>query len=222
MSIASRIELLRSQLPERVKLVAVSKFHPAEAIKEAYQSGQRIFGESRAQEMKAKQKELPDDIEWHFIGPLQSNKVKDIAPFVHTIHSIDSPKLLHEVNKQAAKQNRTIRVLLEIHVAQEESKHGFTPEEIKELLHETNLSIFPNIKICGLMGMATFTDNETQVRAEFRVLARLFGELKDTFFKESNDFVELSMGMTDDYNIAIEEGSTMIRIGSYIFGQREY
>lgn len=222
MSIASKIELLRFKLPETVQLVAVSKFHPVEAIYEAYHAGQRIFGESRAQELKAKQEKLPKDIEWHFIGPLQSNKVKDIAPFIHTIHSIDSVKLLQEVNKQARKQNRLIRVLLEIHIAKEENKHGFTVDEVRELLNDIQTDTFPNLRIGGLMGMATFTDDEDQIRQEFQGLYQLFTELKQTGFPGSDYFSQLSVGMTDDYEIAIEEGSTMVRIGSYIFGQREY
>lgn len=222
MSIGSKIKLLKEELPANVKLVAVSKFHPAEAIVEAYQAGQRIFGESRAQELTAKHKILPSDIEWHFIGPLQSNKVKDIAPFIHTIHSIDSLRLLEEVNKQAAKQNRIIRVLLEIHIAMEENKHGFTPSEVKEVLNLNmeNINSLRNIQICGLMGMATFTDDETQIRKEFHLLSTLYKDIKSSFFKDINYFDELSMGMTDDYKLAIQEGSTMVRVGSYIFGNR--
>lgn len=221
MNIASKIKGLKSSLPEGVKLVAVSKFHPVEDILEAYQAGQRLFGESRAQELKAKQKVLPEEIEWHFIGPLQSNKVKDVVPLVHTIHSVDSLKLLEEINKQALKQNRMIRVLLEIRIAEEENKHGFTPGEIKSLLHQTEMSSFRGLRICGLMGMATFTDDKEQVRAEYHALSDLFKEIRREYFPESADFTQLSMGMTGDYEIAIEEGSTMVRIGSYIFGQRE-
>ena len=189
MSIAQNIVQLKTSLPQGVTLVAVSKFHPVEALWEAYNAGQRVFGESRAQELSAKQKVLPEDIEWHFIGPLQSNKVKDIAPFIHLIHSIDSLKLLAEVNKQAKKYDRTIRVLLEIHVAQEESKHGLSPEECKELL---------------------------------RKIHDLFIELKETLCKDNVDFKEISMGMSHDYPIAIQEGSTLIRVGTSIFGEREY
>lgn len=218
--IAEHIQMLRASLPEGVTLVAVSKFHPAEALMEAYEAGQRIFGESRAQELVAKQKELPADIEWHFIGTLQTNKVKDIAPFIHTIHSIDSLKLLQEVNKQAAKHNRIIRVLLEIHVAEEETKHGMTPDECRALL-DADLSALTHIRIGGLMGMATFTDDMERVRSEFRQLAALFRELKEKH-PELADFKELSMGMSHDYQIAVEEGSTMVRIGTDIFGERQY
>lgn len=222
MSITENITRLKASLPAHVTLVAVSKFHPAEALQEAYDAGQRVFGESRAQELTAKQKVLPDDIEWHFIGPLQSNKVKDIAPFIHTIHSIDSLKLLQEVNKQAAKHGRIIRVLLEIHVAQEEAKHGFSPDECCKLLHDLSPDALPNIRICGLMGMATNTDKAAQIQEEFHTLHTLFTELKNAVFKEDESFCELSMGMSHDYPIAIREGSTMVRIGTHIFGEREY
>ena len=201
MSIAQNIVQLKTSLPQGVTLVAVSKFHPVEALWEAYNAGQRVFGESRAQELSAKQKVLPEDIEWHFIGPLQSNKVKDIAPFIHLIHSIDSLKLLAEVNKQAKKHNRTIRVLLEIHVAQEESKHGLSPEECKELLRDESLAEFQHIRICGLMGMATNTDDTGLIREEFRKIHDLFIELKETLCKDNVDFKEISMGMSHDLSL---------------------
>ncbi|MDR1919846.1 MAG: YggS family pyridoxal phosphate-dependent enzyme [Tannerellaceae bacterium] len=220
MSIASRIAILKNKLPENVKLIAVSKFHPAETILEAYGAGLRAFGESRAQELMAKQKLLPDDIEWHFIGSLQKNKVKDLAPFVHTIHSVDSLALLQEINKQAGKHARVIRVLLEIHIAREESKHGFRPQACKDMLANEDLAAYPNIRIVGLMGMATFTDDKEAVRKEFRTLHRLLKEWKLFYFEDEPCFTELSMGMTADYEIAIDEGSTMVRIGSYIFGER--
>ena len=219
-SIAQHIKELQASLPAGVTLVAVSKFHPVEALQEAYDAGQRVFGESRAQELVAKARVLPKDIEWHFIGPLQSNKVKDIAPFIHLIHSIDSVKLLQEVNKQAAKHDRVIRVLLEIHVAEEETKHGFSVEECRELA--AHLPELPHVSISGIMGMATQTDDEAQIRREFRTLHQLFEELKAGAFKDSDDFSILSMGMSHDYRIAIEEGSTMVRVGTYIFGEREY
>lgn len=222
MSISQNIVQLKASLPANVTLVAVSKFHPAEALKEAYNAGQRVFGESRAQELTAKQKVLPDDIEWHFIGPLQSNKVKDIAPFIHTIHSIDSLKLLQEVNKQAVKNSRMIRVLLEIHVAQEETKHGLTPDECRELLQNEQLAELRNIQICGLMGMATYTDDTTLIEQEFHILHELFSDLKSIYFKGNDNFAVLSMGMSHDYPIAISQGSTMIRVGTSIFGEREY
>lgn len=222
MSISQNIVQLRASLPANVTLVAVSKFHPAEALKEAYDAGQRVFGESRAQELTAKQKVLPGDIEWHFIGPLQSNKVKDIAPFIHTIHSIDSFRLLQEVNKQAAKNNRVIRVLLEIHVAQEDTKHGLTPDECRELLQNEQLDELENIQIVGLMGMATYTDDTALIEQEFHLLHELFSELKAIYFKGNDNFAVLSMGMSHDYPVAIRQGSTMIRVGTSIFGEREY
>lgn len=222
MSIAQHIVQLKTSLPVGITLVAVSKFHPAEALTEAYNAGQRVFGESRAQELVAKQKVLPGDIEWHFIGPLQSNKVKDIAPFIHTIHSIDSIKLLREVNRQAAKNNRVIRVLLEIYIAEEDTKHGLSPEECKKLLQDEQLKEYNNICICGIMGMATNTDNLSLIEEEFRTLHHLFSELKVLYFKENDNFTELSMGMSHDYPLAIREGSTMIRVGTRIFGEREY
>ena len=220
-NIAEHIQKIKASLPANVTLVAVSKFHPAEALMEAYEAGQRIFGESRAQELVAKEKILPKDIEWHFIGTLQTNKVKDIAPFIHTIHSIDSLKLLQEVNKQAEKHGRIIRVLLEIHVAEEETKHGLTPDECRALL-DSDLSNLRHVQIGGLMGMATFTDDMERVRSEFRRLSSLFHELKEHYFANQPEFKDLSMGMSHDYHIAIEEGSTMVRIGTDIFGERQY
>jgi len=220
MSIAQKITQLRASLPKEVTLVAVSKFHPAEALMEAYDAGQRIFGESRAQELKIKQKELPEDIEWHFIGTLQSNKVKDLAPFVHTIHSIDSLKLLDEINKQAAKHNRTIRGLLEIHIAEEDTKHGLTPDMCRDLLRNITLTEYANVQLCGLMCMATDTDDTRQIREEFHCVHELFIELKESFFKNDNHFNTLSMGMSHDYPLAIQEGSNMIRVGTSIFGSR--
>lgn len=220
MDIAQHIQELQASLPQGVTLVAVSKFHPVEALQEAYQAGQRVFGESRAQELVAKQLVLPKDIEWHFIGPLQSNKVKDIAPFISLIHSVDSLKLLNEIEKQAAKHERIIRVLLEIHVAAEETKHGFTPDECRELVN--HLPELPHVQTCGIMGMATLTDDESLIRKEFHTLHALFTELKETVFCQSEAFSILSMGMSHDYKLAIEEGSNMIRVGTYIFGEREY
>lgn len=222
MSITQNITELKKSLPVDVTLVAVSKFHPVEALKEAYDAGQRVFGESRAQELTAKQKVLPGDIEWHFIGPLQSNKVKDIASFIHTVQSIDSLKLLREVDKFALRNERAIRVLLEIHVAEEEAKHGFSPDECRDLLDSGELDALHNIRIGGLMGMATNTDDTDKIRQEFHQLRALFDELKASYFKENPDFKELSMGMSHDYPVAISEGSTMIRVGTSIFGEREY
>lgn len=189
---------------------------------QAYEAGQRIFGESRAQELKAKQQLLPDDIEWHFIGTLQSNKVKDIAPFVHTIHSVDSLKLMQEIEKQAAKHQRKIRILLEIHIAEEETKQGLSPEACRQLLQQYSPINFPHLRIVGLMCMATYTDDERQIRDEFRRVNALFLELKETLFADDPQFNVLSMGMSHDYPIAIEEGSTMIRVGTLLFGEREY
>ena len=220
MDIAQHIQELQASLPQGVTLVAVSKFHPVEALQEAYQAGQRVFGESRAQELVAKQLVLPKDIEWHFIGSLQSNKVKDIAPFISLIHSVDSLKLLNEIEKQAAKHERIIRVLLEIHVAAEETKHGFTPDECRELVN--HLPELPHVQICGIMGMATLTDDEARIDREFGELKQLFDEVKESGAVDGSVFAELSMGMSHDYKVAIEEGSNMIRVGTYIFGEREY
>lgn len=222
MNITQQITRLHASLPKGVTLVAVSKFHPVEALREAYDAGQRVFGESRAQELTAKQKVLPEDIEWHFIGPLQTNKVKEIVPYISMIHSIDSLKLLREVNKQAAKHERVVRVLLEIRIAEEDTKHGLSREECLEILRSENLLPLQNIRICGLMGMATYTEDTEQIRNEFHRLRMFFDELKSSCLKDSADFTELSMGMSHDYPIAIEEGSTMIRVGTMIFGEREY
>ena len=222
MSITQNIVQIKKSLPENVTLVAVSKFHPVEALQEAYNAGQRVFGESRAQELCAKQNVLPHDIEWHFIGSLQTNKVKDIAPFIHLIHSIDSLKLLKEVNKQGKRHNRIIRVLLEIHVAEEDTKHGLSFQECIELLKDQALNDMHNVRICGLMGMATNTDDAKQIQEEFHKIHELFVELKNTLCKDDPYFSEVSMGMSHDYPIAIQEGSTLIRVGTNIFGQREY
>lgn len=222
MNITQQIGWLHASLPEGVTLVAVSKFHPVEALREAYDAGQRVFGESRAQELTAKQKVLPKDIEWHFIGPLQTNKVKEIVPYISMINSIDSLKLLREVDKQAAKHERVVRVLLEIRIAEEDTKHGLSREECLEILRSDNLLPLQNIRICGLMGMATYTEDTERIRNEFHRLRMFFDELKSSCLKDSTDFTELSMGMSHDYPIAIEEGSTMIRVGTMIFGEREY
>jgi pyridoxal phosphate enzyme, YggS family len=220
MSISENIQFFRKTLPSNVSLVAVSKFHPVADLLEAYKAGQRIFGESRAQELLQKRNALPKDIEWHFIGQLQSNKVKDIAPFIHTIHSIDSLRLIEEVEKQAARHDRIIRILLEIHVAQEESKAGFTPGECRDLLLSVSPEDYPHVQIGGLMTMATNTDDAEQIRKEFRLLKSLFEDLKKTYLTNPG-FDTLSMGMSADYKIAISEGSNMVRIGSTIFGIRE-
>lgn len=219
MSIKSEIERLRSELPEGVKLLAVSKFHPVEALQEAYDAGQRAFGESRPQELKAKQAVLPDDIEWHMIGHLQTNKIKYIAPYVHIIESLDSERLAEAIEKEAAKCDRTIDCLLEIHVTAEESKSGWDYAELLDFVRSGGFAAMPHIRLRGVMGMATFTDDEATVRGDFKQLNECFSELKEHFGAE---FDTLSMGMSDDYPIAIEYGSTEVRIGSTIFGAREY
>jgi len=222
MDVSDQIKHIRATLPQSVALVAVSKFHPVETIMEAYGAGQRIFGENRIQELAAKQPILPGDIEWHFIGTLQTNKVKYIVPFIHTIQSIDSRNLLEKVEKEAARCNRHIRVLLEVHIAQETTKHGFSADECRTIVRETQwATAYPHLILAGLMGMATFTDDKQQVRREFQSLRTLFDELKTTG-AAGDSFAELSMGMTDDYHLAIEEGSTMVRIGTAIFGKRNY
>lgn len=219
MSISQNLQNIKSSLPETITLVAVSKFHPVEALQEAYNAGQRAFGESRVQELTAKQPNLPNDIEWHFIGTLQKNKVKYIAPFVHTIQSIDSVELLEEVDKHAAKNNRIIRVLIEVHIAAESSKHGFNIQECHTLFQEQQLARYPNICVAGLMGMATFTNDTRLTEKEFQSLQKLFGEIKQSGFVDES-FTELSMGMSNDYQIAIQNGSTIIRVGTSIFGER--
>jgi len=220
MSVAENLRQIKETLPENVSLTAVSKFHPESVVMEAYDAGQRIFGENRVQELIPKYEHLPKDIEWHFIGHLQSNKVKYIAPFIHTIQSVDSLQLLEEINRQAQRCNRTIPVLLQIHIAQETHKFGFLYEEIENLLQAEPIDTLKNIQISGLMGMATLTDDEQQIRREFNGLYAFFTKMKHTFFAGNKFFNQLSMGMSDDYLIAIEEGSTMVRIGSLIFGQR--
>ena len=213
---------IRASLPAGVRLIAVSKFKPAEDIALLYQHGHRAFGENHAQEMKAKHEQLPQDIEWHFIGHLQTNKIKYIAPYVALIHSIDSFSLLQEVNKYAVKNNRVIPCLLQFHIADEKTKFGFSLEECEAMLQSPEFQQLQNIAIHGVMGMATFTDNQEQVRREFHHLHQIFEELRTRYFAQNPDFKELSMGMTDDYPIAISEGSTLIRIGSAIFGPRNY
>lgn len=221
MNIKENLSTITSTLPEGVKLIAVSKFHPAAIVREAYDVGQRIFGESRVQELTIKQPVLPDDIQWHFIGTLQTNKVKYIAPFIAMIESVDTVKLMQEIDRQANKCGRVIRILIEVHIAEEATKHGFSPDECKALFVDGTAATFTNIRICGLMGMATFTDNKEQVRREFRELKTLFNEIRTMPSVDPLVFTELSIGMSDDYRIAIEEGSTMVRVGTAIFGERE-
>lgn len=222
MNIKEIINEIKSELPQSTRLVAVSKFHPAEAISEAYDGGQRIFGESKVQELEEKYKVLPKDIEWHFIGHLQTNKVKYIAPYISMIHAVDSYKLLCEINKQAQKANRVIKCLLEIHIAKEESKYGFSFESCRQMLESEDWKGLENVSVCGVMGMATFTDDDAEIRNEFKSLHDFFTELKNSYFSNDDNFREISMGMSDDYPIAVEEGSTMIRVGSKIFGVRNY
>ena len=217
MSIQENYHKIKAQIPENVELVAVSKFHPVEKIKEVYDCGQKVFGENKVQELLTKVNELPADIQWHLIGHLQTNKVKYIAPFIDTIQSVDSEKLLIEINKEAAKNNRKIKVLLQVKIAEEETKYGLEIAEAKEIFSNYLEHQYPNIEILGLMGMATFTDNKNQVKSEFLVLKSLFDELS-TFRKLET----LSMGMSDDFALAIECGSTSVRIGSAIFGVRNY
>ncbi len=202
------------------KLIAVSKTKPVGTIMEAYDAGLRVFGENKAQELAIKQKSLPDDIQWHMIGHLQRNKVKLIAPFVHLIHAVDSSRLLREINKHGEKNKRTINCLLQVHIATEEAKFGFNENELLDLINDSELATFNSIKIQGLMGMATFTNNMDEIRIEFRKLKNLLDRIKTMNLPQNVNMQELSMGMTNDYAVAIEEGSTMIRVGTAIFGER--
>lgn len=221
MSIANTIQQLRSSLPEGVSLLAISKYQPIEALQEAYDAGQRMFGENHIQEMAVKAAVLPKDIEWHFTGHVQTNKIKYMAPFVHLVHAVDSFRLLREIDKHAAKHNRVIDCLLQIHIAQEETKYGLTIDECRELLATEPWRDLQHVRITGLMAMGSNTDDMKQVRNEFRQMHQLFEELKAEYFVDEPSFCQLSEGMTDDYPIAIEEGSTIVRIGSMIFGERE-
>jgi PLP dependent protein len=222
MSITENLKQIRATLPANVTLVAVSKTKPNEAVLEAYQAGQRIFGENKVQEMVAKYETLPRDIKWHLIGHLQSNKVKYIAPFVSLIHSVDSLNLLSMINKEGMKNNRVINCLLQFHIATEETKFGLSLDEAVELLDSVEYKALKFIQLKGVMGMATFTDNRELVHSEFRKLKNNFDLLKEKYFDSDSAFSEISMGMSDDYLLAIEEGSTMARIGSTIFGDRNY
>ena len=222
MNITTQLKEVLADLPEGVRLVAVSKFHPASAIQEAYDAGQRIFGESREQELSVKQPALPQDIEWHFIGHLQTNKVKYIAPYIAMIHEVDTFRLLAEIDKQAAKAGRVIPCLLEIHIAQEDSKYGFTFDSCRKMLLEEPWRSLQHIRIAGVMGMATNTDDSAEVQKEFAALKQFFDELKERFFADDPNFREISMGMSHDYLLAVAEGSTLVRVGSKIFGERIY
>lgn len=213
---------VRATLPQDVELVAVSKFHPVEALQEAYDAGQRIFGESRVQELEQKRPLMPADTRWHFIGHLQANKVKYIAPYVELIHAVDSLKLLIEIDRQAARCGRIIHCLLQVHVAQENTKYGFLPNELFDFLEKGEWRALSNTCLAGLMCMATNTDNEEQIRQEFHQAKSLFEQVKVRYFSKVPTFSECSWGMSDDYPIAIEEGSTLVRVGSKIFGERHY
>lgn len=220
--IPGKIKSINASLPEWVKLVAVSKFHPVESLHAAYDAGQRIFGESRVQELAQKNSVMPNDVQWHFIGHLQTNKVRQLVPYVSLIHSIDSLRLLECVNTEAAKIDRVVDVLLQLHVAKEETKFGFTCEECLALVASGKVDELKNVRICGVMGMATNTDDMDEVRAEFKAIKGVFDELKNNYFKDKDYYKEISMGMSDDYHVAIEEGSTLVRIGTTIFGNRNY
>lgn len=219
-TIAQRLDNILASLPAGVRLVAVSKFHPAETICEAYDAGQRCFGESRAQELQAKYQQLPQDIEWHFIGHLQTNKVKYIVPFVSLIHSVDSVRLLDEIERQAERVGRVVDCLLEVHVAQEDTKYGFSLDDCREFCTAENVATYPHIRFRGIMGMASNTDDDGQVKREFAQLKQLFDEVRGNMSDASFD--TLSMGMSHDYLMAVEQGSTMVRIGTTIFGERVY
>lgn len=220
--IKENLNKVRATVPNNVTLIAVSKTKPVTDLQEAYDAGQRIFGENKALEMRDKHQELPKDIQWHFIGHLQTNKIKYIAPFVSLIHSIDSISLLEAVNKEAVKNNRVIDCLLQFHIAKEETKFGLDIEEAEEILKSDSYKNLNNINIIGVMGMATFTDDVNQIRNEFKSLKNIFNILKERYFQDKESFKEISMGMSDDYPIAIEEGATMVRVGSKIFGARNY
>ena len=222
MSIADEVRRIASELPSGVKLVAVSKFHPVEKLMQAYDAGQRLFGESRVQELAQKVGAMPSDVQWHFIGHLQTNKVRQLVPHVHLIHSVDSLKLLQCINKEAARIDRVVDVLLQVHVAQEVEKFGFAIDELEALANEGQLAAMPNVRVVGLMAMATNTDDEAEIRKEFAEAHRAFEYLKQGCYRNNAEFCELSMGMSDDYHLAIAEGSTMVRKGTTIFGIREY
>lgn len=220
--IKDNLETVRESIPSGVLLVAVSKTKPVADLQEAYDAGQRVFGENHALEMRDKHEVLPNDIDWHFIGHLQTNKIKYIIPFVRLIHSIDTFNLLQAVNKEAVKHDRAVDCLLQFHVAEEETKFGLSIEEAEEMLDSEAFKSLKNVRICGVMGMATNTDNQVQIRKEFHHLKEIFSTLKTKYFTDCEYFKEISMGMSHDYQLAIEEGSTMVRVGSKIFGERNY
>ena len=221
-SIKDNLKKVTAMLPEGVRLVAVSKFHPVEELAEAYEAGQRLFGENRAQELVSKAPLLPKDVRWHFIGHLQKNKVRAIMPHVSVIESVDSVELLRLIEKEAARIDRTVEVLLQLHVAQEETKSGFSVDEVLEAGEAGELTCYPHVRICGVMAMASLTDDMEQVAREFDLVRRTYLTLKDGCFDESEDFNELSMGMSDDWQVAVNYGATLVRIGTAIFGPRRY
>ena len=221
-TIAQNIERITSLLPDDVRLIAVSKFHPVERLQEAYNAGQRLFGENRAQELAAKAPQLPKDIEWHFIGHLQKNKVRMIMPWASTIQSIDSKELLQLVNKEAARIDKHINVLLQLHVAKEQTKSGFAVDEVLKEAEEGAFDNLSNVTICGVMAMATFTPDANQVSQEFELVHNTFLTLRENYFASNKAFKEISMGMSDDWPIAVEHGASLVRIGTDIFGAREY
>jgi PLP dependent protein len=219
-TVAENIAFIKSKIPAGVRLVAVSKTKPVSDIRIAYNAGQRVFGENRVQELLLKKDQLPNDIEWHLIGHLQTNKVKSVVPFVSMIESVDSIKLLHIINSEASAIGRTVDCLLQIHIASEETKYGFSPEELTGILNMENITSMDGIRICGVMGMATFTSDLGQVASEFAFLKEFFNSMKEKYFRSESYFREISMGMSGDFETAIREGSTMVRIGSLIFGER--
>ncbi|WP_044110543.1 YggS family pyridoxal phosphate-dependent enzyme [Xylanibacter brevis] len=220
--VKEKLNEVRQSLPKSVRLVAISKFHPADFITAAYEEGQRVFGESHEQELAQKVKELPQDIEWHFIGHLQTNKVKYIAPYISMIEAVDSLKLLREIEKQAAKSDRVVKVLLELHIAEEATKYGLTLDACRQLLADGEWRQMSHVQICGLMMMASNVDDEEQIAREFDTAASFFNEVKAQYFADDDAFCERSWGMSDDYHIAVAHGSTMVRIGTTIFGPRIY
>lgn len=220
--VKGNLKRVLADLPQGVRLVAISKYHPNEYIEAAYEEGHRIFGESHEQELRQKVETLPKDIQWHFIGHLQTNKVKYIAPYITMIEAVDTLKLLKEIDKQAVKNERVIDVLLELHIAEEETKYGLTPDACRQLLADGEWKELKHVRICGLMMMASFVDDEQQIRSEFRIARNLFDELKAQYFADKDYFCERSWGMSHDYPIAVEEGSTMVRVGTSIFGPRVY
>ena len=220
--VKNQLHAVKDELPDGVELVAIGKYHPAEAIAAAYEEGQRIFGESHEQELSRKHATLPQDIEWHFIGHLQTNKVKYIAPYISMIEAADSPKLLREINKQALKNNRRIDVLLELHLAEEATKYGFSPEDCRRFLDGGEWREMQGVRICGLMMMASNTDDEAQIASEFEQAHQLFKEYQSAYFADEPCFCRRSWGMSHDYQLAVAHGSNMVRVGTRIFGERVY